>query len=171
MTASVRRAVAGDAEGCARVHVVSWRAGYEGMLPAEYLDSLAVADRLPWWEQQLGPSGNPDVEVFVADDPGSGGVRGFATVGPSGDDPAVGVLAQLYLEPGAWGTGIARDLLAAALDSLRARGFVAATLGVARDNARARRFYEREGWQATGAEEVEQLWGVELVATVYRRDL
>jgi ribosomal protein S18 acetylase RimI-like enzyme len=169
VAASVRRASAQDAEGCARVHVVSWQAGYDGLLPAAYLEAMTVADRLPWWEQQLGEAGDPTFEVFVAD--GGGGVLGFAAAVPSRTDVDVGVLAQLYVDPAAWGTGVAPDLLAAATDSLRARGLGAATLSVARENARARRFYEREGWRATGAEELERLWGVELVAAVYRREL
>lgn len=169
MAASVRRATVHDAAGCARVHVVSWKAGYEGLLPAAYLESLTAADRLSWWKHQLGDEGDPTFEVFVAED--SGGVLGFASSAVSGTDVALGVLAQLYVDPAAWGTGVARDLLASATDSLRARGLRAATLAVARDNARARRFYEREGWRATGAEELERLWGVELVAAVYRREL
>jgi GNAT superfamily N-acetyltransferase len=140
------------------------------MLPDEYLESLTVADRLGWWEHQLGGAGDPDLEVFVAEDR-DGSVHGFAAACPSGVDAVVGVIAQLYVDPAAWGTGLARDLLTVATDSLKARGFDVATLGVARDNARARRFYEREGWQATGAEVTEELWGVKMVTVVYRREL
>jgi ribosomal protein S18 acetylase RimI-like enzyme len=170
VTATVRRAIANDAPDCARIHVLSWKAGYRGMVPDEYLESLTAADRLPWWELQLGGTGDPDLEVFVAEDR-EGSIRGFASAGPSGIDAAVGVIAQLYVDPAAWGTGVARDLLAMATDSLKARNFEIATLGVARDNLRARRFYEREGWWATGTEVPEELWGVEMVAVVYRREL
>lgn len=168
--AIVRRAAGQDAAQCAQVHVLSWRAGYRGILPTEYLDSLTVEDRLAWWERQLGGDGDADLEVFVAED-GGGTVRGFASAGPSGADAGVGLLAQLYVDPAAWGTGLARDLLAAATERLQARSFERATLAVARDNGRARRFYEREGWRATGDETTEALWGVEMVAVGYQRTL
>ena len=166
----VRRATARDAPQCAGIHVRSWRAGYHGMLPDEYLESLTDVDRLPWWELQLGEGGEPALEVFVAEDI-DGSLRGFAAACPDGADPSVGVIAQLYVDPDAWGTGVARDLLTAATDNLKARSFAVATLSVARGNARARRFYEREGWHATGIETSEQLWGVSIVTAEYRREL
>lgn len=166
----MRRAAARDAGACALTHVLSWRAGYRGILPDEYLDSLTVDDRLPWWERQLGGTGEADVEVFVAED-GDGEVRGFASVATSDAEAGVGVLAQLYVDPAVWGTGLARSLLTAATERLKARSFRHATLDVARDNGRARRFYEREGWRATGDETVDVFWGVEMVAAVYRRTL
>jgi ribosomal protein S18 acetylase RimI-like enzyme len=131
---------------------------------------LTAADRLPWWEHQLGGTGDPDFEVFVAED-GHGSVRGFASACPSGVDAAAGQIAQLYVDPDAWGAGLSGDLLMVATDSLKARGFDVATLSVARDNARARRFYEREGWRATGIETTEELWGVVMLAVEYRREL
>ena len=165
----MRRASASDAPECARIHVRSWRAGYRGILPDDYLESLTAADRLPWWEHQLGGTGDPDLEVFVAEND-DGSVRGFASACASGVD-AVGQIAQLYVDPEVWGAGLSGDLLTVATASLKARGFDVATLSVARDNARARRFYEREGWRATGIETTEELWGVVMVAVAYRREL
>lgn len=170
MIPTVRRAAARDATQWAQIHVLSWRAGYQGILPDEYLDSLTVNDRLLWWEGQLRGAGDSDLEVFVAEDD-YGAVRGFASAGPSDVDADMGVLVQLYVDPAAWGTGLAQSLLTAVTERLRARGFHHATLGVARDNGRARRFYEREGWRATGHETTEKLWGVEMVAAVYERTL
>jgi GNAT superfamily N-acetyltransferase len=47
---------------------------------------------------------------------------------------------------------VAAELLAAAVAEARQRGFQRMRLLTPRDHARARRFYEREGWRPTGVE-------------------
>ncbi|MFV0632889.1 hypothetical protein [Demequina sp.] len=42
---------------------------------------------------------------------------------------------------------------------------------MARENARARRFYEREGWVADGTERTEELGGAAVIETLYMRAL
>jgi GNAT superfamily N-acetyltransferase len=59
-------------------------------------------------------------------------------------------LRALYVVPEAWGTGVAGALMDVALDAMRADGADEATLWVGESNARARRYYEREGWEPTG---------------------
>ncbi|MFI4992707.1 MAG: GNAT family N-acetyltransferase [Solirubrobacterales bacterium] len=66
------------------------------------------------------------------------------------DDPALAHLRQLFLTPGFWGTGLARTLHAQAMQAARQRGFTAMRLFTPAGQARARRFYEREGWTADG---------------------
>jgi RimJ/RimL family protein N-acetyltransferase len=53
-------------------------------------------------------------------------------------------LAGFYVLPGWWGTGVAEELHAAALE----RG--ARKLWCLEENRRARRFYEKRGWRANG---------------------
>jgi putative acetyltransferase len=73
-------------------------------------------------------------------------------------------LSRLFVRPSYWGTGVAKALHDEAIGS--AAGEM--TLTTPTDNARARRFYEREGWQATGTRAHPEL-GIEL--TEYRRAL
>ena len=73
--------------------------------------------------------------------------RGFALVGD-------GWLQRLYVCERAWGSGLADDLHASALDALRALGATSASLWCLAENARARRFYERRGWCLDGSERV-----------------
>jgi GNAT superfamily N-acetyltransferase len=77
------------------------------------------------------------------------------------DGAAVGVVAVrtgwldgLYVVPEAWGSGVAVDLHDAGLDGLRAAGETACRLWVLEANARARRFYERRGWELDGTTRV-----------------
>lgn len=70
-----------------------------------------------------------------------GAIAGFVTV-----DPASGYLDQVAVAPHAKGSGAARALL----DGARALAGRKLALEVNRDNARARRFYEREGFVVVG---------------------
>ena len=77
------------------------------------------------------------------------------------DGDAVGIVAVrrgwldgLYVVPELWGTGVAGDLHDAGLDHLRGLGDPAVRLWVLEENTRARRFYERRGWEVDGTTRV-----------------
>jgi GNAT superfamily N-acetyltransferase len=166
-----------DADAIGSVHVRAWQAAYRGQLPDDHLDGMSIPERQASWRTGL-PDPARTSTVLVVEDPADGHVCGFTTVGPlrpdgSGDlDPAVaGQLYAINLEPEAWGRGIGTPLLHAASDELAAQGYGLAILWTLRTNARARRFYEREGWRADGAEHLETWEGVELDEVRYRRSL
>jgi len=66
------------------------------------------------------------------------------------DDPALGHICNFFVTRDFWGAGLAGDLHRAALDAARERGFRELRLFVPAGQARARRFYEREGWLSVG---------------------
>lgn len=71
----------------------------------------------------------------------------------AGSDPmqaSLGHLARMYVAPERWGQGIGRVLHIVAVDHLRNAGYEEATLWVLEGNDRARRWYERLKWVATG---------------------
>lgn len=99
-----------------------------------------------------------DTRARVAFD-ADGGLVGFTgwTPAPSEDAPSDGAVARahlwaLFAAPPAWGTGLAEELHSWSIDGMRGHGYVSAQLWVVRENARARAFYEREGWSAAGGE-------------------
>jgi GNAT superfamily N-acetyltransferase len=59
-------------------------------------------------------------------------------------------LERLYVVPERWGTGLGDALHGQAIEVVRDLGSVRCHLWVLEDNARARRFYERRGWQENG---------------------
>lgn len=61
-------------------------------------------------------------------------------------------LWQLFVRPQWQGRGVAVVLLDAAVAEARTRGISRLSLWTPRDHGRARAFYEREGWAATGSE-------------------
>ncbi len=84
------------------------------------------------------------------------------------DDPKLAHVSNLFVRRDFWGTGLARDLNRAAVDRALDRGFKELRLFVAAGQARARRFYEREGWFAAGDEFDDPAPGLTMVEYRYR---
>src|SRR4051812_35733979 len=84
------------------------------------------------------------------------------------DDPRLAHLGRLFVRPVHWGTGVAVRLHDAALAAASEQGFSSMRLFTPTAHARARRFYEREGWHpiATLPDS-----SIGLPVTEYRRDL
>lgn len=153
----VRPAVVEDADAIGRIHVASWQAAYVDTLPADFLRGLSVTGRQDGWRQLLA-CGDRTQRVLVVSDGTT--VAGFGSVGVSRDPdaaPEVGELRSLYLDPPAWGHGLGRALHEAAVDALRRDGHPRATLWVLDGNHRARRFYERAGWEPDGATKLDRV--------------
>jgi RimJ/RimL family protein N-acetyltransferase len=74
----------------------------------------------------------------------------------------VALLTQLFVREDFWGSGLAAQLNAIGRDDMVQRGFSTGRLLVARGHKRARAFYEREGWRATGEHETSGELGLEL---------
>jgi RimJ/RimL family protein N-acetyltransferase len=80
------------------------------------------------------------------------------------DEPRsdVALLTQLFVREQYWGSGLATQLLQIGVAGMAERGFSTGRLLVASGHRRARRFYEREGWTATGELEESGELGLEL---------
>jgi ribosomal protein S18 acetylase RimI-like enzyme len=59
-------------------------------------------------------------------------------------------LSKLYVMPGQHGSGLASDLMDAAIALAEARGSSSIWLGVNQENARANRFYGKHGFEIAG---------------------
>ncbi|SQD97312.1 MULTISPECIES: GNAT family N-acetyltransferase [unclassified Parafrankia] len=149
----VRQAGVADAEGIARVHVLSSQAGYRGLLPQPLLDGLRPAQRVPRWTATVRQTSWPGRGVLVADD--AGAIVGFVDLRPAEDDDpdavGVGEITGFYVLPAAWRQGVGRHLMAAAVRGLHAAGYMSAMLWVLEANTRAVRFYSQLGWEPDGS--------------------
>jgi GNAT superfamily N-acetyltransferase len=88
---------------------------------------------------------------------------------PRADIPGLAHLWTLFVRPPWWGSGLATRLNGLAVDEAAGRGYGAMRLHTPAGNARARAFYQREGWRTDGVLLAEPLLGLDLVE--YRRDL
>lgn len=142
----LRRAVPGDAAGCAYVHHTSWVEAYSELLPASHWATDTLERRTKRWEQWL----KEGLEVTVAEL--GGRIVGIAATGqaqPVGDYEPVRELDlwMLYVLAAHHGSGVGQSLL----DTLVPAG-EPAQLWVAKNNPRALRFYERNGFTPDGAQ-------------------
>jgi putative acetyltransferase len=102
---------------------------------------LDFAARLDWWRRRWRDELVPNAEITVAE--AAGQLVGFVTV-----DPRTLYLDQIVVAPEAWGSDTADALLAEA-KRLSPAGL---DLAVNADNARALRFYQKQGFVVTGAD-------------------
>lgn len=163
----VRPATAADAEAVARVHIDAWRAGYDGLMPADFLAALDWQDRAETWLERL-TSPASDVGYLVAT---CGSVVGFCAFGAARDeDVRAGSCGEIYalnVQPSSWSTGAGSALLQASLEAMSAYDEV--VLWVLAANGRARRFYERHGFVPDGKTKQTCVDGSSLDDLRYRR--
>ncbi len=112
--------------------------GWEPPDVAEFVE--AIAKRLE----------DPGVWCLLAED--EAGVAGYVAFLPAAEarravaDPQLAHFWMLFVRAAWWGSGLAPELHRAACAAAAERGFTAFRLFTPADQARARRFYEREGW-------------------------
>jgi putative acetyltransferase len=111
-----------------------WRRTWQQHYP--HLDFTA---RVPWWRERWRSELVPVATITVGESDGN--LIGFVTV-----DPKTRYLDQIVVAPEAWGSGVAMALIAEA-KRLSPGGL---DLAVNADNARAIRFYEKQGFAITG---------------------
>jgi RimJ/RimL family protein N-acetyltransferase len=161
----VRPAQPDDADAIGEVHVRAWQAAYRGVMPDAYLDGLRPEERADMWRRHLAAlPADRRLDVITEGDQ----VVGFAGFGPS-DDPAVGELYAINIDPDVWGQGFGQTLLAAVTVELAAAGYPDLVLWVVPQNERARRVYEAAGWQTDGATRDQDVLGVVVPEVRYRR--
>ncbi|MEU2063214.1 GNAT family N-acetyltransferase [Streptomyces sp. NPDC013455] len=164
---TIREMRLADCERVSEIRIRGWRHAYRGLVPQPYLDGLSVtadADR----RRTRFAEGDGSVVNLVAERGGT--VVGWAAHGPyrdGGTRTADAELYALYVDPAGIGGGIGRALLAASVERCSACPRV--LLWVLRDNAPARRFYERAGFRPDGAEEFFEADGVPVPEVRYAR--
>jgi ribosomal protein S18 acetylase RimI-like enzyme len=164
----IRIAQIDDARQIAEIQVTSWRAAYRGMLADVELESLSVEKSTELWRERLSEPGEAISLVLVLGDHRAG----WMTVGSACDSDCNPQQTQrvyaIYLRPEYWGQGHGKELYLAGEDQMRKTGAVAAVLWVLRDNVRARRFYEAQGFSLDGSERCHE-GDPEIVEVRYRK--
>ena len=168
LTYAIVPAGPGDAAGLARVHVGSWQETYSGLLPQVYLDRMSVAMHARRWRARLMRASEVTLAAETAQ-----GLVGYCSGewARSGARPGEAEVTTLYILRKAQGSGLGRRLLVSTARALQARGATSLVIWVLRENAGARRFYERLGGVCE-RERDEPIGGGIVVSVAYRwRDI
>ncbi|WP_448586445.1 N-acetyltransferase family protein [Thermaurantiacus sp.] len=149
MTLAIRRSTAADAPAVRDLFCRSFTATFGHLYPPADLAAFLEACSLDRFRVE---SSSAAFACFLGE--ADGRLLGYVTLGhldlPVAPSGRWWVLRQLYLEEEAKGTGLAQALMARALTEARARGVEELYLTVWIGNHRARRFYERHGFEEVG---------------------
>jgi ribosomal protein S18 acetylase RimI-like enzyme len=140
----VERAKLEDAHAIAEIHVLTWRAVYQGIVPADYLATLSVEKREALWRDSIA-KGTPELWVAKTE----GRVIGWVASGPcrdKGTPPQVGEVWAIYVTPSHWSSGVGRALWLTARERLQQHGYKSVSLWVLAENSRAIKFYLAAGF-------------------------
>ncbi len=131
----------------AECHIACWREAYRGLVPDHILDAFDIERRAEQWERIRVRYPGHTCVALVDDE-----VIGFASAGPPRDESPVTPteLNALYVRVAWYGTGVAHDLIRAAV----APG-IPCSLWVFEKNPRAQAFYRKHGFELDGASRIE----------------
>lgn len=164
----IRPATVQDAKEIAHIHIQTWRAAYNGIIPQAHLQSLSIDERTEHWRERL--SKYPERTLVAQED---GKVVGWVFLGPGRDDDAQGrgEIYGFYIHPDRWRCGFGRGLIKGVEQHLWKRGFGAITLWVLEDNQRAKKFYAKVGFYYDGTRKQITIGGEELWELRYVKDI
>lgn len=150
MTATLRTPGVADAEAIAALMATCFTATFGHLYDPADLASFLDALTLERWRAEIA---DPAFAFLLAE--ADGAAVGFAKLGPHSlpVTPAGPMieLRQLYLIGSQQGSGLAAKMMDWVLETASTRGARELFLSVYVDNIRARRFYERYGFEAIGS--------------------
>lgn len=144
----VTRALPKDAETIGKIHAASWKAAYQDLFPPGYFIGFTPEKRAEIFRKNYGKGADETFLFAGGSDP-----LGMAILGPSLEEDYpedIGEIGAFYFLPPAWGTGIAQQAMRYCLGNFQRRGMQGVILWVLEENRRARRFYEKCGFQFDG---------------------
>lgn len=149
----IRPATLIDAKAIAEIHVVAWRAAYEGIFDADFLAGSSVRQREDFWRSEIQEMRSI---IMVAEE--NGVVLGWVAGGSSRDEDgqATSEVYAVNVAPEKWRSGIGRQLMAAIEERLASES---SPLWVLAQNSRALDFYMSIGYETDGVQKSSQLGG------------
>ena len=142
----VRRLVPGDEAVLGKIRIAALTdSPFEFGSTLERESAYTAAD----WHRWITTSA-----VFVAD--GASGPCGLVAGAASRIDPSIAYLLAMWVRPESRGSSAADALIGAVVEWAREGSFTAVVLDVVRDNRRAQRVYERNGFALAGREKIRE---------------
>jgi RimJ/RimL family protein N-acetyltransferase len=159
----IRKATIDDIPDISRIHALTWKAAYQGLVPQQYLDELKEENWIGIFTDSI--SKHLFTVQLICD-----GVKpvGCISYGKSRDEGPQdgGEIVSLYLLPQYWGKGCAKLLLGPAMADL-GRMFRNVSIWVLKENKRARRFYEKNHFRLNNEEAEFEFHGEKLAVVKY----
>ena len=146
----------GNKGDCNCIYALSWKSGYRGIIPQPYLDALPL-DR---WADKLGNTGYESFRAdYILSDYGKFIATSSICRARNEEYNGWGEIMSIYVLPEEFRKGYGRALFAYVSDRLRENGYSDIYLWVLEENRRARWFYEKMGFWASGDRIVQNIGG------------
>jgi GNAT superfamily N-acetyltransferase len=152
---TLRDARPSDLDAVAALFLRCWR-GYADVLPERVIGVFDERSAHELWRRALEAPRRGSRGAVAID---GERVVGVIRMGRDPDEPEVGHVFSVYVDPETQGGGIGGRLLAEAARWFATQDLVEATLWVFEANTRARSFYARHGWQPDGGTRIEPEFG------------
>ncbi len=126
-----------------KIYETSWKHAYKGIIPQKYLDSIPEGN----WVNALDQPGRYTLVAVLNDE-----IIGTSSYGASRNPEydGWGEMRSIYFLPTYMGKGYGSQLMQAALLQLQQLGYQDVFLWVLEENIPSRKFYEKNGFYATG---------------------
>ena len=157
----VRMAKPAEAPMLAAIMVQSFRTAFQELVSKETLEQCADLQNCTAMLARVCE--NPQIHSYLAVLDGKTCGELFWT------GEAEAELIALHSLPEVWGRGVGAILLQRALEDMKTAGVKRVVLWAFRENSRARRFYEKNGLKANGAERISEFDGA--VEICYEKEL
>jgi L-amino acid N-acyltransferase YncA len=167
----IRDMTLADCDRVAEIRVRGWQRAYRDLIPRSFLDAMSVAEDAERRRSRFTTAGEGVVNLVAERE---GQVVGWACHGPYREGELLTGDAELYamyVDVRHLGDGLGHALIQESLRRCTAAGHPRMLLWVLKGNARARRFYERQGFRADGTEEPFEVDGALVPEVRYGRDL
>ena len=144
----IRMAEIADAEAIAQVHVKAWRTSYAGIIDSNFLENISFEQRLQLRKEILQSSNGYQLVALFEDH-----LVGFADAGLMREEKPSGRIGEIYainILQEHQGQGIGQEFFARCRQWFQCQDIGTFVLWALRDNARARKFYEKQGGEIVG---------------------
>lgn len=144
----IRLAIPDDAPCCADIHGRSWMFAYSDVVGKDIIENYNARWPVVWVKML---ENNTDTHYVILD---GDTIVGFTSINPSRDADALDgmfELTGLYLDPDHIGKGYGKQAMNFVKREALSRGYTAVSLWVLDQNDRAKRFYEKAGFQPDSA--------------------
>lgn len=143
----LRDATESDAAAIGDVHADAWRTAYRDLFEPQWLARF-VAKRKDQWVARMADPEFDQASLLVA--VRRDRVCAFAYFGPHRTRRREAEIYGFYAHPSVWGTGVANALMNRTWETLVDSGYRGVRLWTLAGANRARQFYTRAGFTATG---------------------
>lgn len=154
----IREATVNDSARIAEIEVAGSRYAYKNIVSDECLyRDLSVENRIPVHQRWIAEK---RFDVFVYEEPAAGIVKGMMGIGPCEDEDKKGAyeLHYLYVEPDSVRMGIGSEMLKFFEQKGKEKGCPEYVVWVLKENEKARKFYEKNGYRPDGKEKIFRRW-------------